>query len=129
MLNIAKGKKKPFKPDLAPLIDVVFLLLIFYMLTFAISGQGLNVNLPIESSSISSEEVPLSIQINGVRDIRVGKKITTIDELSAVLELEIERRKNKAVVVETNKAVEYDIFVQVFDLAREAGAKSFSLVM
>ena len=129
MLKISKGKKKPFKPDLAPLIDVVFLLLIFYMLTFAISGQGLNVKLPEESSSISSEEFALSIQINGVRDIRVGEKLTTIEELSGVLKLEIERRKNKAGVVETNKAVKYDFFVQVFDLAREAGAKSFSLVM
>ena len=88
MLKISKGKKKPFKPDLAPLIDVVFLLLIFYMLTFAISGQGLNVKLPEESSSISSEEFALSIQINGVRDIRVGGKLTTIEELSGVLKLE-----------------------------------------
>ncbi|MFT4578790.1 MAG: biopolymer transport protein ExbD [Nitrospinales bacterium] len=129
MLKITKGNKKPFKPDLAPLIDVVFLLLIFYMLTFAVSGQGLSVKLPPESSSNAKEEIALTIKINGIEDIRVGGKITTLAKLESMLKAEIVGRKNKAVVVETNSVVKYDIFVRVFDLARQAGAKNFSLVI
>mgnify|MGYP000859662713 CR=1 FL=1 len=129
MLKITKGDKKPFKPDLAPLIDVVFLLLIFYMLTFAVSGQGLSVNLPQESSSKSKEDIALTIKINGIEDIRVGERITTLSGLEAMLKAEILIRKNKAVIVETNSLIKYDIFVRVFDLARQAGAKNFSLVM
>jgi biopolymer transport protein ExbD len=129
MLKITKGNKKPFKPDLAPLIDVVFLLLIFYMLTFAVSGQGLSVKLPQESPSNTMEEIALTIKINGIEDIRVGERITTLSGLETILKAEIVSRKNKAVVVETNNMIKYDIFVRVFDLARQAGAKNFSLVM
>jgi biopolymer transport protein ExbD len=129
MLKITKGNKKPFKPDLAPLIDVVFLLLIFYMLTFAVSGQGLGVKLPQGSSSYTKEEIALAIKINGIEDIQVGEIRTSLSELESMLKTEIESRKNKAVIVETNNLVKYDIFVRVFDLARQAGAKNFSLVM
>jgi biopolymer transport protein ExbD len=129
MLKITKGNKKPFKPDLAPLIDVVFLLLIFYMLTFAVSGQGLSVKLPQGPSSNTREEVALTIKINGIEDVQVGEEKTTLNELESILKVKIVGRKNKAVVIETNSAVKYDIFVRVFDLARQAGAKNFSLVM
>ena len=129
MLKITKGNKKSFKPDLAPLIDVVFLLLIFYMLTFAVSGQGLGVTLPQGSSSNSKEEIALTIKINGIEDIQVGERRTNLSELESMLKAEIVSRKNKAVIVETNNLVKYDIFVRVFDLARQAGAKNFSLVM
>ena len=46
MLDLFPSHKKRFEIDMAPLIDVVFLLLIFFMLTFAIQGQGLAISLP-----------------------------------------------------------------------------------
>ena len=46
MLDLFPSRKKRFQIDMAPLIDVVFLLLIFFMLTFAIQGQGLAISLP-----------------------------------------------------------------------------------
>ena len=129
MLNITKGSHKRFKPDLAPLIDVVFLLLIFYMLTFAIPAQGLDVKLPNGTLSNTPEEMPLVIRINQVDDIQVGDQSTNLKGLMAILQSEITRRSNKAVVVHTGDKTLYDIFVQVFDMARQAGASDFSLVL
>ena len=43
---LMKPRRKISKLDMAPLIDVVFLLLIFFMLTFAIQGQGMDISLP-----------------------------------------------------------------------------------
>ncbi len=129
MLNITKGNPKRFKPDLAPLIDVVFLLLIFYMLTFAIPAQGLDVKLPNETSPNILEEMPLVIRINQADDIQVGDLSTNLKSLMPILQSEINRRNNKAVVVHTDDKALYDIFVQVFDMARQAGASDFSLVL
>ncbi len=129
MMNISKGNHKRFKPDLAPLIDVVFLLLIFYMLTFAIPAQGLDVKLPNENSSNISEEMPLVIRINKADDIQVGDQSTDLNSLMAILQSEISVRSNKAVIVLTDEKALYNIFVQVFDMARQAGASGFSLVM
>ena len=55
MLDLFPSKKKRFEIDMAPLIDVVFLLLIFFMLTFAIQGQGLAISLP-EGEETQKEE-------------------------------------------------------------------------
>ena len=46
MLNLCQTNVKRYGIDMTPLIDVVFLLLIFFMLTFAIQGQGLTISLP-----------------------------------------------------------------------------------
>ena len=129
MLKITKGNHKRFKPDLAPLIDVVFLLLIFYMLTFAIPAQGLDVNLPNDASTNTPEEKPLVIRINQVDDIKVGDQSTDLKNLKEILQSEITGRSNKAVVVQADDEALYDIFVQVFDMARQAGASDFSLVL
>ncbi len=129
MLNISKGNHKRFKPDLAPLIDVVFLLLIFYMLTFAIPGQGLDVKLPQGSSFHDDNEKPLSIRISLENSIRVGEKTTNLQGLEALLISEFAIRPNKTVIVQSDDKIKYDTFIRVFDLARRAGAQSFSLVM
>ena len=46
MVQIQRTRKRRFRMDMAPLIDVVFLLLIFFMLTFAVLGQAMDVTLP-----------------------------------------------------------------------------------
>jgi biopolymer transport protein ExbD len=61
MLQLAIKKKGRFKTDMAPLIDVVFLLLIFFMLTFAVPGQGMDVNLPNGVAESNDNEPMLSI--------------------------------------------------------------------
>ncbi len=129
MLNFNKAKQKCFKPNLAPLIDVVFLLLIFYMLTLAVLGEGLDVKLPEEASVSDAEEMPLIIEIYRADDIRVGDKLVDLKSLKKLLQSEIAARKNKAVVVQADDKVKYEIFVNVFDLAKQAGASRFSLVM
>ncbi len=129
MLNIGKEKQKRFKPDLAPLIDVVFLLLIFYMLTFAISGQGLEVKLPPGPASAKQIDEPLSIKMLSSSKYLVGDRRAELTELEALLKAEIDKRTLKAVVIHVNEKAKYKDFALVMDLARLAGAKNFSLVM
>ena len=63
MLDLFPLKKKRFEIDMAPLIDVVFLLLIFFMLTFAIQGEGLSISLP-EGDKIQEVEKNVVIKID-----------------------------------------------------------------
>ena len=62
MLDLFPSKKKRFEIDMAPLIDVVFLLLLFFMLTFAIQGQGLSISLP-EGEETQNEEKDIIVKI------------------------------------------------------------------
>lgn len=129
MLNIGQKKQKRFKPDLAPLIDVVFLLLVFYMLTFAIPGQGLEIKLPPGSNSAEKIDKPLSIKMLSSSEFLVGTQKADLKGLEGLLKNELNKRTLKTVIIHANEKTKYENFALVLDLARLAGAKNFSLVM
>ncbi|MBC8284633.1 MAG: biopolymer transporter ExbD, partial [Nitrospinae bacterium] len=115
MLNIGKGNHKRFKPDLAPLIDVVFLLLIFYMLTFAIPGQGLDIKLPPDSTPVEKIDEPLSVKMLSASEFLVGGEKTDLKGLEGLLRIEIKKRKLKTVVIHADEEAKYESFALVLD--------------
>jgi biopolymer transport protein ExbD len=129
MLQLEARQKKRFKVDLAPLIDIVFLLLIFFMLTFALPGQGINLNLPNESSSIISNEPQLVVRINHAGIISINDETIELGSLMGKLSEMLEHRSKKIISIEASDKTIYDLFVIVLDISRRAGAKEFSLVM
>jgi biopolymer transport protein ExbD len=128
MIEINKPARERFQVDLAPLIDVVFLLLIFFMLTFAIAGQGLDLSLPQgESEAVQNEpDLTVYIEVEGV--IRIGKRTVALNELANELEVELKNRKNKLVILESHKNTPFELFTRVLDLARKSGATDFAIV-
>ncbi|PIQ99038.1 MAG: hypothetical protein COV66_14215 [Nitrospinae bacterium CG11_big_fil_rev_8_21_14_0_20_45_15] len=129
MFQIETRKKKKFKTDLAPLIDVVFLLLIFFMLTFATPGQGMDVNLPngIAPSSSPERISRLSIHKNGT--FRLNDDLVTLGELAEKLKTELQGKTNKILEIESDPETPYDLFAKALDVARQSGAKDFSIIM
>ena len=75
MLNLSPTKVKRYGIDMTPLIDVVFLLLIFFMLTFAIQGQGLSISLPqaSETDQKKTEKDTFLCTTPALGDGRVGQ--------------------------------------------------------
>ncbi len=128
MLLIEKQKKR-FKTDLAPLIDVVFLLLIFFMLTFSVSGQGMDLSLPNGGSDEAENAPPLIVVIDHLGTIRIGEDVVALENLTSSLRQALKIRKSQTVSIQVDNKILYDLFVQVFDRARLAGAKNFSLAM
>ena len=128
-MNLIKRKKKRFRLDITSLIDVVFLLLIFFMLTFSVQGQGIGINLPGESSAANKEEeAPLTLKVNEKGSVSINDENIDFDSLVSDLEDKLAPRKDKSLVVEIHKKVQYDLFVRVLDLAKKAGAENFSII-
>ena len=114
---------------MAPLIDVVFLLLIFFLLTFALPGQGMNLDLPNEISTVVSSQSQLIVKIDTIGVVTVNDETIALDGLIDKLSKELDQRSDKSVLIETSNETLYDLFVSVLDKARQAGAKEFSLIM
>ncbi|MDA0690261.1 MAG: biopolymer transporter ExbD [Nitrospinae bacterium] len=123
-----KKTKKRFRLDITPLIDVVFLLLIFFMLTFSVQGQGIDINLPGENSEVGILETPLTLRVNEEGLVRINDEKIDFDFLVPELEGKFNSRKDKSLVVDIHKKVKYDTFVRVLDLAKKAGAENFSII-
>ena len=129
MLNLSQTNVKRYGIDMTPLIDVVFLLLIFFMLTFAIQGQGLTISLPqgAETEQKNAEK-DLIVKINQDDSLSVNDKYITIDSLRDALEELVQSRTNKLVIIDSGPRVKYGLFAQVLDISREAGAENFSII-
>jgi biopolymer transport protein ExbD len=129
MLNLSQTNVKRYGIDMTPLIDVVFLLLIFFMLTFAIQGQGLTISLPqgAETEQKNAEK-DLIVKINQDNSLRLNDKHIMIDSLRDALEELVQSRSNKLVIIDSGPRVKYGLFAQVLDISREAGAENFSII-
>jgi biopolymer transport protein ExbD len=129
MLNLSQTNVKRYGIDMTPLIDVVFLLLIFFMLTFAIQGQGLTISLPqgAETEQKNAEK-DLIVKINQDDSLSLNDKHIKIDSLRDALEKLVQSRTNKLVIIDSGPRVKYGLFAQVLDISREAGAENFSII-
>ncbi|MBT5028405.1 MAG: biopolymer transporter ExbD [Nitrospina sp.] len=129
MLNLSPTNVKRYGIDMTPLIDVVFLLLIFFMLTFAIQGQGLAISLPQGAETeLENSEIDLIVKIRQDDSLLLNDKQITVDSLRDALKEQLQSRSNKLVIIDSAPKVKYGLFARVLDISREAGAKNFSII-
>ncbi len=118
--------------DLTPLVDVIFLLLIFFIVTSDILPLK---SLHIENPPLFKEAAPLTTQLLVVMDaqnvIYVGSKKNIVDftSLKAHITDEIAALKSlhagllPTVVLSVDKQVDYGAFLQLFSIAQECCSK------
>lgn len=114
--------------DMTPLVDVIFLMLIFFIITSDILPLK---SLHIENPSLSRDSTPLTTQLLLVMDaqnvIYVGSKKAIVDlgSLKSYLQEEIKNLKEQhqgiepTVVLSVDRRVEYGSFLKVFSIAQE----------
>ena len=124
----SKTSKRP-TVHLTALIDIVFLLLIFFLLASSfVSEQGIKIALP-EVSSLSRDILPdatVKIDMNG-KFYYQGFEVND-ETLFELLNEHFKDFTNHRVAIRADRRVEYDKVVQVIDIAKSAGARDFLLV-
>ena len=117
-------------PSLTPLIDIVFLLLVFFMLTaHFVKDEALDISLPeADSASEIADEGALEIVLDNQGHILIDKKHVDVTELNKVLQQQLHGRKNKQVILRGDQIAQLGLTVSVMDAARKAGATSLDIV-
>lgn len=116
-----------FTIDIAPLVDVVFLLLIFFMLstTFEIK-PGIKVNLPEGTTKeLKKEPKDIKIFITKKEEIYFNGKRVSLDKLKK--ELTKIRDKKKLIIIEADKFSYHGVVVSVMDVAKSTGFNNFAI--
>jgi biopolymer transport protein ExbD len=125
-------KIAPNMIDLTPLVDVIFLMLIFFVVTSdTLPLKSLNIVNPV----LDRDTTPLTTQILVVTDshnvIYVGSKkdIVDLSSLRNQLESEIALHKQQypqiepTVVLSIDQRVEYGLFLQIFSIAQQCSPR------
>ena len=127
MIRFPYKEKSPFKLDLIPMINVVFLLLIFFMLTSTTTLQSKKVELPTAKTAEKNSKQFLIMTIDKNGFLELDGKAMTIEALPAHLEKKVNEKKNTVISIHADKAIEFELFGKVIELAKQAGAEDFML--
>ena len=121
------SEDEPTEIDLAPMIDCVFILLIFFIVaTVFVEEQGLQVSKPDAAATVSPEE-----NENVVVQIAADNKIYFEDKEISLADVVNRVRANVAegetpVVVRAHEKSSHGVFIAVWDAARRGGAETLS---
>ena len=127
MIRFPYKEKSTFKLDLIPMINVVFLLLIFFMLTSTTSLQIKKVELPTAKTAEKNSKQFLTVTIDKNGSLELDGKAVTIEALPVYLEKKVAEKKNAVISIHADKAIEFELFGKVIELAKQAGAADFML--
>lgn len=115
--------------DLTPLIDVVFQLLVFFLLTSAFVNPGITVNLPDAETGATSDDATLSISIDSAGDIFVGQEQVSFEELERRLTRQAGVDTEMTVAIWGDIDVRYGLFMRIMDLCRASGLTKIVLMV
>lgn len=112
--------------DIAPLIDMIFQLLIFFMLTSSFVIQpGIKVNLPkaVTSEAVRFENIEIVVSSENVT--YVEGKVVTNQELRAMLTQAAKRKQ--AILIKSDRRASLGRVVEIWDTARELGISQINI--
>ncbi len=109
--------------DLTPMIDVVFLLLIFFMIsTTFIERPGLTVNLPESSAQqVKNEGREIQVYLTGNGDIYLQKRKVTIEQLHSRLNNYGAIAEEMTFLLMADKVALHGQVIRLMDAAKSAG--------
>ena len=126
-VNLPAVKKA--RIEMLPLIDIVFLLLVFFiyaMLSMAVH-RGLPVELPLSTTAEIDNKLILSVTVKADETIYVDKERVALAELTEVLQRKAGGTREPGVLVFADRALPYQMIYNVLDKIRLAGLSRISL--
>jgi biopolymer transport protein ExbD len=118
--------------QMSPLIDVIFLLLIFYAVTTQfVNDERLKLKLPeaetAESVGTNREEMPPEVKVAHDGTIWINDQIVPEAELETQMRRLVERAPDDGIILKGDKGADYGVVVHVLDVARKVGAKGIQM--
>ncbi len=115
--------------DMAPLIDVVFQLLIFFMLSSSFITPNLPLVLPTVDVSVDpSEQAPTVVSVDEEKRIYINQSEVRMGKFEATLAEHLRDSEDKSIQFRMHEERPYREFVGLMNLARKAGATQLNIV-
>ena len=129
MFSEARNRDRRARVDMSPLIDIVFLLLIFFAVTTTFLEQSaMELELPESSTAEAAASTQIIVEVAASGEIRLQGETLTAEQLEArVGELSEEERQR--ITVRADSSIELGLAVRVIDALRNGGAEGISLPM
>ncbi len=122
------GSERDDEINLTPMLDVVFIMLIFFVVTASfVKEAGIDVSKPEAQAPDVLESENILIAITSDNEIRIERRLIDPRAVRANIERLHAATPQGAVVILAHKASSNNTLVQVMDAARQAGIRDISL--
>ena len=125
-MKFSKAREEEPRLGIAPLVDIVFLLLIFFMLTshFEIAS-GVRIRLPKVAQKVyNTEEMKVTVLIDRTGKIYFKGKKLSLKQLKKKIEDLVEKNGIVHLILEADQDARHGRVVDVMDAAKSAGVRS-----
>ena len=114
--------------DLTPMLDVVFIMLIFFIVTASfIKETGIEVNRPDALTAESKKNASILVAVNANSEIWIDKRRIDVRAVRSNIERLRAENPEGAVVIQADEKATAETVIKVMDAAREAGVYDVSL--
>tara|TARA_B100001179_G_scaffold158559_1_gene115976 strand:- start:645 stop:1064 length:420 start_codon:yes stop_codon:yes gene_type:complete len=115
--------------DISPLLDVVFLLLIFFLVTTTfMPDASMELELPESTTATQSEVAPTMVTVGEDGGVQIDGDSVSIQELERTVAALLPEEREK-ITVRADARVDYGVIVRIIDALRNAGVDALSLPM
>ncbi len=115
--------------DLTPLLDVVFQLLIFFMVSAQFTAPKAKIDLPLGSGGAEPDKAStVLVEVTASGEIRVDHERVAEADFKAALTAAMDRLGAKKVRFHGDRGLDYGVFVTLMDSAQELGAEGIEIV-
>jgi biopolymer transport protein ExbD len=129
-MQLFTKEKKNIEINVAPLIDIVFLLLIFFMLASEFTDfKTIDMVSPNQKNTeINKSDLPIIIELSENGIININSKEVKLNELSEIINEKLNNKKDNKVVVSTPNETKVNILIKVVDTIRSLGIENIALI-
>ena len=122
-LELRRRPRSSLAPELTPLIDVVFQLLVFFLLTTTFTVPAVPLELPgARSGQESPQHRRIDVSLTKDGRIFVGGSVVSEAQIKPILVQRLRLSPELQVVIRGDVGSRYGLFMAVLDACREAGA-------
>ena len=114
--------------DMTPMLDVVFIMLIFFIVTASfVKEAGIDVNRPEASTAVSKPRANILVAISATGEIWINKRKVDDRAIQANIERLHAENPQGTVVIQADKASTTEKLIKVMDASRAAGVFDVSI--
>ena len=122
MKSIQRQRRPSIRMELSPLIDCIFQLLIFFMLSSTFLTPAIQLTLPSATAGTSQNELEIIITLSKEGDVYLNNMKTSLISLKSELQRMLTESNHKSVTIRGDQNMPYSAFLDALDFAKRSGA-------
>jgi len=128
-MNFRRARREVSRVDVTPLIDIIFQLVLFFMVsTTFITAPGIQVDLPRSNAqTIFRDQQDINIWVTAEGEVYIDQRAVDWQTLDARLEQAVTRDEDTLVIIKADANVDHGRVVTIMDLARGKGLSRLAI--